>query len=149
MKIEILPFRWFFKSAKVYSPFIVIKLFSGGAFLSISVYYLDSVRIVYKIDSKFSKPPIQFVNKLLQQLEHIDSSLALTLFASSTGLCILFPYCYFGSLATASFENMSDALFESNWRNFPVALQQYLIIMIAVKNNEFGRRSNRSWICRL
>lgn len=43
----------------------------------------------------------------------------------------LFAYCYFGKLATQSFEDMADAFYESNWQNLPINLQKYMILMIA------------------
>lgn len=44
-------------------------------------------------------------------------------------LC-LFVYCYFGKLATESFLNMSDGLYQSNWFKLPVNLQKYFVPMI-------------------
>lgn len=43
----------------------------------------------------------------------------------------MFLYCYFGVLATESFKSMTDSLYESEWSKFPVALQKYVIVMIA------------------
>lgn len=42
----------------------------------------------------------------------------------------LFTYCYFGKIATESFEKMSNCLFESNWQAFSVDLQKYIKLMI-------------------
>lgn len=42
----------------------------------------------------------------------------------------IFLYCFFGSLATKSFEKMNDSLFECDWFELPVNLQKYFIIMI-------------------
>lgn len=47
-----------------------------------------------------------------------------------SGMVILFLFCYFGALATESFEEMADSLYESNWPELPVALQKYFIVMI-------------------
>lgn len=44
---------------------------------------------------------------------------------------LLFWYCYFGKIATDSFEAMSDCLYESDWPSLPIELQKYFIIMIA------------------
>lgn len=43
----------------------------------------------------------------------------------------MFLYCYLGKLATESYEKMADCLFESDWQKLPVALQKYVIVMIA------------------
>lgn len=42
----------------------------------------------------------------------------------------LFLYCFFGKLATESFETMADCLYETNWLDLPVNLQKYFIVMI-------------------
>lgn len=46
-------------------------------------------------------------------------------------MVILFLYCYFGVLASESFEQMGETLYESNWPNLPISLQKYFAIMIA------------------
>lgn len=38
---------WFYESAKVYSPFVLVQLISNAAMLSISAYYLDSVQMKF------------------------------------------------------------------------------------------------------
>lgn len=43
---------------------------------------------------------------------------------------IMFVYCYYGEMATGSFENISDALYESDWQNLSLQLQKYYILMI-------------------
>lgn len=43
---------------------------------------------------------------------------------------IMFVYCYYGEMATESFENIADALYESNWQNLSIQLQKYYILMI-------------------
>lgn len=62
----------------------------------------------------------------------MDSSVAVILLASSSSLSNLFIYCYFGKLATESFEQMSDCLYyDFVWHNLPNKLQKYLVVMIA------------------
>lgn len=41
-----------------------------------------------------------------------------------------FLYCYFGQLATESYANVGQRLFESDWQRLPVNLQKYLLLMI-------------------
>lgn len=46
------------------------------------------------------------------------------------GVSNLFFYCSFGKMATESFEQMADCLFEANWQKLPIQLQKYLIIIV-------------------
>lgn len=48
----------------------------------------------------------------------------------SAGLSHLFVYCFFGKLATESFEKMAYCLYESNWYGLSVDLQKNFILMI-------------------
>lgn len=43
---------------------------------------------------------------------------------------LLFLYCYFGKIATDSFEAMADTLYDTDWTALPIELQKFLIIMI-------------------
>lgn len=43
----------------------------------------------------------------------------------------LFLYCFFGKLATESFEKSAECLYECNWQDLSVKLQKYLVLMIA------------------
>lgn len=44
----------------------------------------------------------------------------------------LLLYCYFGKLASESYEKMCDCIFfKLNWYEFPIELQKYVIVMIA------------------
>lgn len=43
----------------------------------------------------------------------------------------MFVFCFFGKLASDSFEKMTDHLYESNWPEYPVQLQKYFILLIA------------------
>lgn len=69
---------------------------------------------------------------ILQLFHHLDSSVAITLLAAWTGISPLFIYCYFGKLATESYEQMSDCLYyDFDWPYLPVKSQKCLIVMIA------------------
>lgn len=46
------------------------------------------------------------------------------------GFSNLFVYCYFGNLATESFEKIEDFVNEFNWHELPVDLQKYFILII-------------------
>lgn len=51
--------------------------------------------------------------------------------AAMSGLSNLFVYCYFGKLATKSFESIADCLYETNWQDLPIDMQKHFILMIA------------------
>lgn len=50
--------------------------------------------------------------------------------AMLSGISNLFIYCFFGKLATESFNQMANSLFQSDWFNLPIELQKYYIIII-------------------
>lgn len=70
-----------------------------------------------------------------QQLQSSDIGLGLGLVMITNGISNLFVYCFFGKLATESFLNMSNCLYESNWPDLPVKLQMYMVIMIRNTEN--------------
>lgn len=65
-----------------------------------------------------------------QQSKQIDSSFFMLLIGFSAGISNLFVYCYFGKLATDSFQKMADYLYESNWHELPINLQKEFVVMI-------------------
>lgn len=50
---------------------------------------------------------------------------------ASIGMLSMFIYCYFGKLATESFEKMSDCVYDLDWYKLSLSLQKYVVIMIA------------------
>lgn len=50
--------------------------------------------------------------------------------ALSTSGLSLFLFCFFGKMATESYENMSNALFESDWQKLSIDMRKYLLLMI-------------------
>lgn len=45
-------------------------------------------------------------------------------------MAILSLYCYYGKVATDSFDIMGNTLYECNWYRLPLNLQKYFILMI-------------------
>lgn len=45
-------------------------------------------------------------------------------------LANLFLYCFFGKMASESFDQMTECLYESNWQTFPIEFQKYVLLMI-------------------
>lgn len=66
----------------------------------------------------------------LQQFEHPDGTIGMIFSALLNCITNLFVCCYFGKMATDSYLNMSNYLYESNWFELPIALQKYYILMI-------------------
>lgn len=64
-------------------------------------------------------------------MNHIEAYFFLRCTALLSGTTTLLTFCYFGKMATDSYEQMADAFYESNWQNFPVKLQKYFILCIA------------------
>lgn len=67
---------------------------------------------------------------LLQQNKKIDLNASSVLFIVFMGVGILFIFCFYGKIATESFEDMAVCLFEANWQTLPIELQKYFILMI-------------------
>lgn len=42
----------------------------------------------------------------------------------------VYLFCYFGKLATESFENTSNCIYISNWQQIDITLRKYIILMI-------------------
>lgn len=68
---------------------------------------------------------------MCQQSSGMDFDILILVEAGLIALFNLFMYCYFGRVATESFENMADTLYESKWRELPNGLQKFFILMIA------------------
>lgn len=99
--------------------------------MTISTFLLDLVCAhtnLIRLCIELSK--IDFGHFSSQQSQHFDYFLASILSTTSIGVSCLFFYCYFGELATASYENMSDCAFDMRWYEQPYQLQKCAILMI-------------------
>lgn len=66
-----------------------------------------------------------------KELRHIDGiDISFLLLAICIALGNQFLLCYFGKLATESFDEMSVCLYNSNWELMPINLQRNLIIIM-------------------
>lgn len=52
------------------------------------------------------------------------------LLCASIGMSTLLLYCYFGKLATESYLDMSDCVYNMPWHEQTIQVQQYFILMI-------------------
>lgn len=66
-----------------------------------------------------------------QQWQQFDYTLASVISTTSIGMSVLLFYCYFGKLASESYEMMPNCVFDVNWHEQPNELQRYFILMIA------------------
>lgn len=78
----------------------------------------------------FMKTISLFFCHSFQRLKHIDYDLCFILEAAGTGAANLFLFCFFGYLATESFERMANSFYESNWQLLPIELQKYILLTI-------------------
>lgn len=66
----------------------------------------------------------------LQKVHDINFDILLLMIALSTSGLSLLLFCFFGKMATESYERMSISLFESDWKNLSIYLQKYVLLMI-------------------
>ncbi|XP_055308155.1 odorant receptor coreceptor-like [Sitodiplosis mosellana] len=98
---------WFSETSEVYSPYILVQLIFTVLMMICLLFQLDL------------------------ELNHIDFNINIILLTFATSASNLFIYCYFGKMATESYAQISDCLFESNWYTHPVNLQKHFILLIA------------------
>lgn len=63
-------------------------------------------------------------------MKHLDLSFYIVLVGIFVSSSNMFVCCFFGKLATESFENMPDCLYNSNWYMRPVKYQKYFYFII-------------------
>lgn len=64
-------------------------------------------------------------------MKHPDFGLQVIWCAFLAAVSNLFAYCFCGKMATDSYSNMAECLYESNWHKLELKYQKYIIIMIA------------------
>lgn len=67
---------------------------------------------------------------LFKQHEQIDYDVCILLFSTIICASTLFMFCYFGKLATESYEQMAHCLYKCNWHTFSVTQRKYIVTMI-------------------
>lgn len=60
----------------------------------------------------------------------MDLNFLIHMQAFSVSMGNLFVLCYFGLIASESYEKMSTCLYESIWYEHPVESQKYLVLMV-------------------
>lgn len=118
-----------------YSPFILVQLIANVLMLATVIFEFDLVirtwkwslfHHLWKIKWIFGNPC--FVQQLRS---HFDYTLLILIMGVSMGMLSMFIYCYFGKLATESFEQISDCVYDLNWHEMSLNLQKYIVIMIS------------------
>lgn len=63
-------------------------------------------------------------------MKHPDVTIVNLLLLIGVALTNLLVFCFFGKMATESFEEISNSLYESIWQALDVKLQKYFIVII-------------------
>lgn len=69
-------------------------------------------------------------------MQHPDSELVVRLASFVIGLGNVYIFCYFGKVATESFNNSADSIYDSKWQCLDVDLQKYLLLMIRISQRQ-------------
>lgn len=120
-------FRLFIMSAESYSPYFAITLVCNILTLACAIYQLDLVIIWIWTLSYFF---FIITKNLFKEIQHIDFNINIVLITIAIIATKLFLFCFFGKMATESFIEMADCLFDANWQSLPIHLQKYFILMI-------------------
>lgn len=89
----------------------------------------SSFLAILQIGSMLSVAIVVFQMDLV--FTHFNLGIVFLVAALGVTVSNLFVYCYFGMLASKSFEKMTNCLYESNWVWLPVGSKKYLILMIS------------------
>lgn len=94
------------------------------------------VFILYSFSIRLGKERVLFFHEWiihfipLQQVKHIDKNILTLLAATIVSSSNLFVYCYYGKVASESYQRMADCLYsDSIWWEFPVEIQKYMLLM--------------------
>lgn len=103
-------------------------------YMAVTLFYFDLV-----IDNFhwFWNPKCTLSTWLIQLLHNSqkfndpDLVLLLLIITTIAGMSFLFLYCFFGQLASESYDKMCDCVYDLNWHRLPAHLQKYIVLMIA------------------
>lgn len=110
----------------VFNPMIAFILISNMMEMACFFFQMELVTISH---SNYESASINLC--LLQWFTRLDFSIIVTSVAALYSLSALLLYCYFGKVATESFENKADCLYDVNWPELRVKWQKCIVIMIA------------------
>lgn len=63
-------------------------------------------------------------------MQHPDIGLGFLMIAAIVNTSGIFVYCYFGRIASDSYMEMSNCLYDSNWQKLSISSQKYILLMI-------------------
>lgn len=119
-------FRWFSLTADIYSPIVVAHLISNAIVLTCYLFQFD---LVIFISCNFYK--INLFVLEFQQRKHLSVEIINSFVGLIFGVVSLFVFCFFGKMATQSYETMADSLYDANWHQRPVKVQKLIMLIIA------------------
>lgn len=88
-------------------------------------WYALIIRLCSSISNKY------FENGSFQQFQSFSFDVVIAVALILIGISNALLYCYFGKIATESYEKMHDYLFKLKWYKLPIATQKYFILMAA------------------
>lgn len=68
---------------------------------------------------------------IFQQFQNLDFEVLTVTLLLMINWSILLLYCFFGKVATSSYEDMIDYLYFANWTESPIVLQKEFVILLA------------------
>lgn len=96
-----------------------------------TIFNLDLVSVGSRFRGEIKSTwSMDFSLEYFQQLKDIDFAFIPLIIAFMCGILNLFVYCFFGVMATQSYEDMADCLYDSKWQELPIDLQKYIMLMI-------------------
>lgn len=116
---------WFVISSDIYSFINGFELLISMLGLAVCIFQLDLVCFIWFCLFSFK------LIVLFQKSQDLDVNAAIFVLVAMCALLNLFIHCYYGKLASFSYEQMANCIFESNWKDLPNNLQKYFIIIIA------------------
>lgn len=63
-------------------------------------------------------------------MKHLDFELYMLLVSVAAAISSLFAYCYFGKIATNSYDQMAECLYDCNWHELDLQHQKYILVMM-------------------
>lgn len=129
-------FSLFKDSANVFSPFLMIELLSNCMSLASMIFHINQVIFFLEVYLPTSRGFYfqDFFNcddlYRFQEIKHFDANISLILIGAIAAISNLFLWCFFGKLATESFQNMAHCMYQANWYGLQVKLQKYFMNMI-------------------
>lgn len=102
--------------------------------MAIVILYFDRVNLIDIKENILSSNTNTITNHNIiefQQLQQIDLNVVTLLLSTSINLSTLFLYCYFGGMASDSYKQISDCVYNTQWYKLHNRLQKFFVLIIA------------------